>query len=43
MIAEKDEQIVSAIRLLHRNGLNKELIASSLNISLENVVKALNG
>ena len=43
VIAEKDEQIVSAIRLLHRNGLNKELIASSLNISLEDVVKALNG
>ena len=42
-ISLKDEQIVSAIRLLHRNGLNKELIASSLNISLENVVKALNG
>ena len=40
-LSQKDEQIISAIRLLNSNGMSKELIASSLNISLDGVDNAL--
>ena len=36
-LSHKEEQLASAIRLLHSNGVTDEMIASSLNVGLEDV------
>jgi len=42
-LSKQSGQLVSAIRLLHINGMSKELIASSLGTSIDEVDKALKG
>ena len=39
LVAEKDEQIASAIRQLHTNGMDDEMIASSFGISINDVMR----
>lgn len=40
-LSKQTEQLVAAIRLLHGNGMSKELIASSLGTGIDEVDKAL--
>lgn len=41
IIEKQSEQLASAIRLLHSNGMTDDMIATSLNVDLEEVIKML--